>query len=225
MRTLDGSQRIWFGFSWRKVATGARPLSETLGECALIFLHCVNTCSTLFSGTLTGIIPHLQHVDEQLCAPVPQRKRLEQQWILMHTQLAPLSKWDIISRYPSQAGRPTLILLWLVCCEGAQETGGKAQCLQSICFGNKWIQVFLESAPEMRRSVIEGQGSTYVSLCDREITPRWQKASATSITCTALPAISKSLKAIEKGISLCYNEVRFYPDDWQRIFASAVIHV
>lgn len=116
---------------------------------------------------------------------------------------------------------PLVSLLW----RSRGDGGGKAQCLQSICFGNKWIQVFLESAPEMRRSVIEGQGSTYVSLCDREITPRWQKASATSITCTALPAISKSLKAIEKGISLCYNEVRFYPDDWQRIFASAVIHV
>lgn len=58
------------------------------------------------------------------------------------------------------------------------------------------IPCFLASAPEMRRSVFEGQASTSVSLCDREITVRWQKASATSITCTVLPAILRSLKAI-----------------------------
>lgn len=147
MRTLDGSQRIWFGFSWRKVATGARPLSETLGECALIFLHCVNTCSTLFSGTLTGIIPQLQHVDEQLCALVPQRKRLEQQWILMHTQLAPLSKWDIISRYPSQAGRPTLILLWLVCCEEQRRRGVKRNAYNPSALETNESRFFLSLHP------------------------------------------------------------------------------
>lgn len=76
-------------------------------------------------------------------------------------------------------------------------------CLPSICFGNKWICVFfwffsLRLHTEMRRFLIEGQESTYVSLCDREITVRWQKASATSITCPMLPAIIRSLNAILK---------------------------
>lgn len=91
----------------------------------------------------------------------------------------------------------------------------KVVCLPSIWFGNKLICVFLVPAPEMRWFVIEGQGSTNVSLCDREITLRWQKASATSITSTVLPAIIRSLKAIfkwfQKGtVSL---PIWFYPDD------------
>lgn len=119
----------------------------------------------------------------------------------MHTQLAPLWKWDMISRQADHAGRPIVILLWLIQCflnALWSRRREKVLCLPSIWFGNKWIRVFLASAPEMRRSVIEGQESTYVSLCDREITLRWQKASATSITCTVLPAIIRSLKAILK---------------------------
>lgn len=67
----------------------------------------------------------------------------------------------------------------------------------------------------MRRSVIEGKVSTYVSLCDREITLRWQKASATSITCTLLPAILRSLKAILK----CFRKGNFSLPQWSEVLS------
>lgn len=89
--------------------------------------------------------------------------------------------------------------------------------LPSIWFGNKWRSPFFPvPAPEMIWSITEGQESTNMSLGDREITPGWQKASATSITCTVLPAIIRSLKAIFQRFQRWGPSVplRFYPDDW-----------
>lgn len=81
------------------------------------------------------------------------------------------------------------------------------------------IPCFLASAPEMRRSVIEGQESTSMSLCDREITLRWQKASATSITCTVLPAILRSLKAILRR----FRKGNFSVPQWSEVLSKWLV--
>lgn len=78
---------------------------------------------------------------------------------------------------------------------------------------------FPVSAPDMRQSVIEGQESTYMSHCDREITQRWQNASATSITCSVLPAIIRPFKETlkwfqKRELPLCQQG--FCPDDWPK---------
>lgn len=137
--------------------------------------------------------------------------KLKKQWMLMHSQLAPLRKWDIIWRQANCFKR--------FHGEGEVCFGGvtKVLWLPSIWFGNKWRPPFFPvPAPEMIRSITEGQESTNMSLGDREITPGWQKASATSITCTVLPAIIRSLKAIFQPFQRWGPSVplRFYPDDW-----------
>lgn len=135
------------------------------------------------------------------------------------TPLKALWKWDDILRRAHRAGRPIVILLGLIqfflnTLWGRRRE--KVLDLPSIWFGNKWIHVFLASTPKMRQSVIEGQKSTYVSLCDREITLRWQKASATSITCTVLPAIRRSLKAILKW----FRKGNFSLPQWSEVLST-----
>lgn len=106
-------------------------------------------------------------------------------------------------------------------CAVKERTGGTH--VPTIWFGNKWICVFLLPAPEMRWSIMENRESTVLSLSDREIELRWQKASATSITCTVLSAIITSLKAIVERF--LKGTAWFYPDDWpERHLACAVIH-
>lgn len=149
----------------------------------------------------------------------------------MRAQLAPLWKWDIILKLADRARGPILILLWLiqsvcffllVCCEGEGER--RVLCLPSICSGNKWICVFffIASAPQMGRSFIESQESTYVSLRDREITQRWQKASATSITCLVPPAISRSSKGSGDGD---FSPPQWSEANWRRVFTPAGVQV
>lgn len=108
---------------------------------------------------------------------------------------------------------PVLFLSVFVLCEGEEEK--RCYAYHPSGLETNESVFFLASAPEMRRSVIEGQVSTYVSLCDREITLRWQKASATSITCTLLPAILRSLKAILK----CFRKGNFSLPQWSEVLS------
>lgn len=122
----------------------------------------------------------------------------------MHTQLAPLWKWDIIWRQADRAGRPIVIPLWLI-----------------QCFLNALLHC--EGEGEKRCSADHPSGlETNESVFFLRLRPRWddpssrarnrlschcvieklhwddKKASAASITCTALPATVRSLKAIHK---------------------------
>lgn len=184
---------------------------------------------------LTVIIPQLQYVDEQLCTLIPQRNRFNLAWVAMNTNAYSIST-PLKVRYYFEAGRlcqytncnppmanPVFLNAFTVHCEGE----GEKRCYAYHSSGletNESMFFFFASMPEMRRSVIEGQESTYVSLCDREITPRWQKASATSITCTVLPAIHRSLKAILKWFRKRNSSLPQWSEVlsrwWQRVFTS-----
>lgn len=163
--------------------------------------------------SVSVIIPKLQNVDEKLRSLVPPRNSLNTVWVAMNTNTFSIST-PLKVRYFQEG-----ILCWktnynpppanplLFNCTVRKEKEKRKKKEQKRCYGHHlsgWETneslFFLASAPQMRRSVMEDQGSTYVSLCDREITLRWQKASATSITCTVLPAIVRSLKAILKWL-------------------------
>lgn len=122
----------------------------------------------------------------------------------MHTQLAPLWKWDIIWRQADRASRPIVILPWLIqCflnallhCEGE----GEKRCCADHPSGLETNEsvFFLRLRPRWDDPSSRARNRLPCHFVIEKLHWDDKKASATSITCTALPAIVRSLKAIHK---------------------------
>jgi len=149
----------------------------------------------------SGGVQVLDGGDDQLCNPVSQRNWLNSTWVVMNTNAHSIST-PVKVRYYFEASWPCwwtncnppswLIQCFLKCVKD------KVLCRHPSVLETNESVFFLRLRPRWDDPSSRARNRLIVSLCDREIKLRGEKVSATSITCTVLPAIIRSLKAILK---------------------------